>query len=278
MELNKDISQSKSETQRSFRFVLQDELAKRCSLNPNYSLRSFARSLSVSPAALSDMLNNKRPITHKMKERIGFQLGLSPQDLESFTAKPHGNSKIKTEAAPELTFQPVAIDVFSVISEPYHYAILELIKTNSFKWDFKWISQRLQLTISEVKIAVERLERVGLLKREDGGTVIDTTHGNRSDLRDGYSSEAQRRSLIRSHEFVIEAIKTVPVEHRDNTTMTMAVNKKDLPKARQLMKEFRRRFCVELESSHDLDEVYQLAISFVPITNLKNKNLKRGKK
>lgn len=278
MEIEKDKSHGTVRRHREFRLFLQDELAKRCSHNPNYSLRSFAKFLGVSPAALSDLLNSKRPVTVKMKERLGFKLGLSLSELSQLKAKPHGNSKSKTSFNTEVAFQPIAIDLFSVISEPYHYALLELLKTEDFEQETKWIARRLKITVSQVNIAIERLERVGLLARDTKGYLIDKTNGFRSDIREGLSSEAQRRSLICSHELAIAAIRTIPVEFRDNTSMTMAVNTSDLPRAKQMIKEFRRQFCFDLESNTNLDEVYQINISFVPLTELKSKFLTRGKK
>ena len=256
-------------TLREFRSFLQDKLTERCSRNPNYSLRSFAKSLQISAAALSDMLNGKRPITEKMKMRLGLCLGLSIEELNHYKAKPHGNNKYLAESDPTVVYKPIAIDLFSVISEPYHYGLLELMKTKNFKWDIKWISDRLKITVSEVKIAIDRLQRVGLLEKNERGELVDTTNGFRSDLKEGFSSEGQRRSLIRSHELAIEAVRTLSVQVRDNTTMTMGINKNDLPKARKLIKEFRRRLCVELESHPTLDEVFQLNISFIPLTNIK---------
>ena len=267
---------------RDFRLYLQDELAERTSRNPNYSLRSFAKFLDISAAALSALLNGKRPITNNMKERIGLKLGLSLEDLKILKARPHGNTKLQTSPELETSFQQITIDTFAIISEPYHYALLELIKTDGFAWDRKWIAQRLKITVSEVNIAIERLERIGLLEKDESGNLFDTTKGFSTDLREGITSQAQRRFQERSLEHAISSVQTVPIEQRDNTSMTMAINKSDLPKAKAHIKEFRRRFCADLEASPNLDEVYQLTISFVPLTNvttnLKTQSSNKGEK
>jgi uncharacterized protein (TIGR02147 family) len=250
-----------------FRLFLQDELTSRCAKNPNYSLRSFAKALDVSPSALSAMLSGKRPITHRMKEKLGLKLGLALSDLKQLKSQPHGNSKQNSDSADVEGFQQLTIDRFAIISEPYHYALLELIKTQGFRWDMKWIAQRLKITASEAKIASERLERVGLLDRNSEGELIDSTKGFSTDIREGLSSPAQRRFQKRSLEQAIEAVERVPIEQRDNTSMTMAVDSRDLLQAKKMIKEFRRRFCSKLEAATRLDEVYQLTISFIPLTN-----------
>lgn len=252
------------------RLILQDALATRCAGNPHYSLRSFARFLAISPAALSALINGKRPITDKMKERLGLKLGLSLEQLAKIKAKPHGNSKLKPHRqAAGKPFHQVTIDIFNIISEPYHYALMELIKTHDFQSNSRWIASRLGITASEVNIAVERLERTGLLYRDEKGQLLDVTGGFSTDIRAGLSSLAQRRFQIRSLQAAMNAVESIPPFDRDNTSMTMAVHANDLPKARHMIKEFRRSFCARMESNPNLDEVYQLTISFIPITKIK---------
>lgn len=253
---------------REFRLYLQDELTARCARNPNYSLRSFAKFLEISPSALSAMLHGKRPITHKMKIRLGLKLGLKLQELENLKSNPHGNSHIEATKEDHPNFHHLTLDTFSVISEPYHYTLLELMKTKDFKWDNRWISQRIKVTISEVNIAIERLERLGLLERNEKGELIDSTEGFSTDIQEGLSSQAQRHFQQKSLQHAMNSIETIPLDFRDNTSITMAIHKKDISKAKQMLKNFRRKFCEQLESHEDLDEVYQLTLSFVPLTYL----------
>jgi plasmid maintenance system antidote protein VapI/DNA-binding transcriptional ArsR family regulator len=265
----------KKNSKREFRHILQDELTSRCAKNPNYSLRSFAKFLEISPSALSAIINGKRPLTDKMKERLGLRLGVKPQDLQKLYSRPHGNSKnINSEGLAD-TFQQITIDTFAIISEPYHYAILELLKTEDYVQDAPWIARRLQITPSEVNFALERLERVGLLEKDEDGIYFDTTKGFSTDLREGLTSQAHRRFQQRSLEKAIESVQTVNVEDRDNTSITMAIRHEDISKARQMIKNFRRRFCTEMESVPGLNEVYQLTVAFTPLTKLE-KNSKRG--
>lgn len=270
MEIQKKI-QSKGKVPRKkskdFRFFLQEQLETKCARNPNYSLRSFAKSLDVSPSALSALLNGKRPLTNKMMERLGLKLGLSIEELKKYKAKVHGNSKLVSEPLINDQFLQVTVDTFSIISEPHHYALLELIKTQGFRWSSKWIAQRLNKTVLEVNIAIERLERVGLLERDEEGNLFDTTNGFSTDIRDGLSSQAQRRFQERSLEQSISAVQNVPLELRDNTSMTMAINSEDMLEAKKMIKEFRRKFCTRMESSTNLNQVYQLTVSFIPVTN-----------
>jgi uncharacterized protein (TIGR02147 family) len=254
---------------KDFRLYLQLEFSSRRKRNESYSLRRFAKTLGVSPSALSAMFSGKRPISDRMRERLGFKLGLRPQDLEKFDCRPHGNRKAATpRQEPTADFRQISIDVFQVISEPHHYALLELMKTRSFHWEQKWIAKRLNLSPVDVRAAIERLEKVGLLRRDPTGTLADSTGGFSTDIREGLSNEAQRRFQQASLRQAEKSINEISPNLRDNTSITFAVNSKDIPRAKEMIKTFRRKVCRELESNPQLDEVYQLTIAFTPISRV----------
>lgn len=263
----KSKSQKVKASSRDFRLFLHEELALRCERNRRYSLRSFAQVLEVSPSALSAILNGKRPLTESMKDRLGLKLGLSLDALANFKARPHGNSKTRSANKPAPSFHQITLDHFAIISDPHHYTLLELIKTENFKWNIPWIARRLGKTVSEIHIAIERLERTGLLVADGAGGWSDQTPGFTSDIREGLTSHAQRMFQKKSLEAAIQSLESVPIELRDNTSMTMAIAREDLSKARKMIKDFRRKLSDELESRDTKDEVYQIAIALTPLTH-----------
>lgn len=252
---------------RNFKQLLQDELVARCRTNPNYSLRSFARSLQVEPSALSQMINGKRPITEKMKMRLGMALGLSTDQLRHLPTTP--------ETAPENThakarFQQLTLDTFAVISDWYHYAILELTYVEDFKSDSTWISQRLGITKSEVNIAIERLLRLGLLKKNSKGKWIDASeNGELTHLSPAETSDAARKYQIQLLELSQKAVQEVPLARRNHTSATLCFDPEDLAPAIERIAEFRRSFAREFQP-RKAKEVYQLQVSFFPMTKQKD--------
>lgn len=253
---------------KDFRLYLQLEFSARRKKNENYSLRQFARKLGVSPSALSAMFSGKRPISDKMRERLGLKLGLNPRDLQKFDLQPHGNRKVSAKKESRDSFQQISIDAFQVISEPHHYAVLELIKTQSFQWNNKWIAKRLGLSSVDVRAAIERLEHVGLLVRDENNVLVDSTGGFSTDIREGLSAVAQRRFQQASLRQAEKCVEDIAPNFRDNTSITFAVNMQDIPKAKEMIKAFRRKLCEELEANPRLDEVYQLTIAFTPISKI----------
>ena len=63
--------------------LVKKELNSRKNRNPNYSLRSFARSLDVSPSRLSEILSGQR-MSKKMANKFANQLGLMEEDKIEF--------------------------------------------------------------------------------------------------------------------------------------------------------------------------------------------------
>jgi plasmid maintenance system antidote protein VapI len=60
-----------------FRAFLNEELSRRVSTNPKYSLRAFSKSLKIHPATLSHLLKGHRSFTERLATRIGRELHFS---------------------------------------------------------------------------------------------------------------------------------------------------------------------------------------------------------
>ena len=244
---------------------IQNIFLERCRNNEQYSLRAFARSLNVPVSSLSEIMNEKRPMTKTLQKKIGGALSMSPEQIEAFAF----NEKKLPLGHIEAEYRQLALDSFYIISEWYHYGILQLIRTKGFKNDAAWIAKRLKIEPTLVGLAIERLERIGILEVQRG-KLIDVTEGQTSHLKSDFTNEQLRGFQIQALEKSISALKSVPIELRDNTSMTMAISKKSLPYAKEEIKKFRRKLTKKLEAFADPDEVYQLAISLVPLTEINN--------
>jgi plasmid maintenance system antidote protein VapI/DNA-binding Lrp family transcriptional regulator len=247
----------------NFRELLQDELVERCRKNPNYSLRSFAKFLGIEPSALSQIINNKRPVTAKMKLRLGTALGLTLVQLEQVPINENDIVKKK----PAHKYQQQELDSFALISDWYHYAILELIAVKGFKPDIAWVAQKLGITKSEANIAVERLQRLGLLKITAKGAWIDGVSGGAlTHLKPGVTSDAAKKFQCQLLELSKNAVKEVDVQLRNHTSAAFVFDLADMPQAIERISEFRRAFAKEFQAKKNAQEVYQMQISFFPLT------------
>ena len=248
-----------------FRQRLQQELAERIKNNPRYSLRAFAKALNASPSSLSAMLNRKRPITEKSVHKLGPAIGLTPQEINQYL-HPH---RFQTD---ESQFYQVLNDQFSYISDWYHYGVLELIKVKNFVGSASWISKALRISLNEAKTAIERLQRLNLIKISENGKWLDLSGGFSSSLKPGFTSSAAREHQKQILRKSIASIDEVEIEKRDHTAVTMAIETHDLDKAREIIRRFREEMCHNLEKNKTPDEVYQLTISFFPISQTQSNN------
>lgn len=249
-------------------------LEEKIQKNPSYSLRAFAKQLGVSAATLSGILSGKRKLTAEMMGKIGFALNLNPEEVWDHQRQALGYKENPAQAK----FVELSQEMFMIVSEWYHLTILELMKLSDFKPDANWITKRLGVNSNQIKIAIDRLQRVGILEIKNG-VWIDKTDGFTTHYNPQQTSEAKKRYQKQLLEKSQESLERDDYLIRDHSSTTMAINTKDMLKAKKMIQAFRKKLCESMEETRSPDEVYQLQIGFFPLTaNKKTKNLKDKKK
>lgn len=252
---------------------LQEEFNRRRSKNPSYSLRAFANYLKLPPGRLSQILSDKRALTPNLGKKISDRLCLDPLTKQKFLSciKKQKEKKNATKLANKVNipnehdteFQPLDMDTFYLIADRHHFALLSLIQTDDFKNDSKWIAKRLNISVIQVRCSLERLQRLNLIKNEKNQLKLTTQKGLTT------SHDIGSSALRKSHHQALDQAKISldqdPVETRDFTSITMAIDPNKLPIAKEMIKVFRRKLCKFLESENR-KEVYDLNIQLLPLT------------
>ncbi len=250
-----------SDQKEKFKFWLKQQLASRCQKNPRYSLRNFSRTLKLDPSTVSQILNGKRFPSRTVALEICERLSANPKQIKNMGLLD------STKSADHQTYL-LAHDTFSVIADWYHYAILELSFTKAFEADPRWVGSQLGISSLQAKDAIERLLRLGLLIERNGRlqkaqAMITNDQGiNTSGARKSLQKQIIAKAL--------EATDSVPQEEKDITSITMAIDPKNLDRARELTKKYRRQMCALLEDGEQT-QVYNLAIQLYPISKSNNK-------
>ncbi len=248
----------------NFREVIANSFERRVMRNPRYSLRAFAKYLDIDVASLSKILNGKRTIGLRLSKRLGAKLGLEPSEVDFYYKK--SRCGYKPQKSDQKEYEQVAEDHFKIISDWHHFAILELISTKDFKPQINWISKRLQISPTAVSMAIKRLQSLGMVKVE-GLNLVDDTSGFQSCLPKSRSTLAYKNHQLQLLDKAKSALELVPLAQRDQTGVMMAVNSEQLGLARKEIQKFRRRIDKILSlKQKSKDEVYQLCISFFPLT------------
>lgn len=77
----------------SYRELLLNELRRRQSTNPMYSLRAFARALDMDPSTLSKILRGKRDLSMRKAFDLTLRLQLPAETVNAFLGSVANESK-----------------------------------------------------------------------------------------------------------------------------------------------------------------------------------------
>lgn len=238
---------------------LRRELHKRCEKNPRYSLRAFARFLAIEPSALSKILHGKRIPSERTHQKLVDALGIRRADL------PHIVGSAAKPMQSRSDYVTLPVDLFRSISEWHHYAILELTRVEDFTPDARWIAKRLGIELGKARAAIERLFRMDLLALDAKGAWVDRSE-HVTTVGHAFTNDAFRALQRGILERAIHAMEAVPIEKRDQSSMTMAADSARVKVAKERIKKFRRSLCKYLQGSKKRDTVYQLSVSLFPVT------------
>ncbi len=266
----------------SYQDHLREELARRCERNNKYSLRAFARAIEVDAGTLSRILDGKQVPSQKLSQRIVNGLNLNPTQEEAFftsVAEKQRTRNLQRQNSMIQTYKPLrpkpkdlSIDLYRVIADWYHTAILELTFVSNFDSNPRGIARALGISEAQAKLAVERLLELGLLEKKKGvlrKSNLQLTTDNKS-----ITTSALRKNQRQLLERAIHSLENDPIETRSITSMTMAIDPKHLPVARMMIQEFNRALCSVLEDGKR-QQVYNLEVALYPLQS--NLDVKKAK-
>ncbi len=228
--------------------LLRELLLTRTRKNPAYSLRALGRDLGVSAAYVSLVLSGKKRLSLKRAIQVNQLLGrgVLPEAVKS-------------------KYLLLEMDRFHVLGQWFHLAILDLTTCSNFQPRVQWVARRLRISTSEVRDAVERLQRVGLLK-VDGSRWVKTerllfvpTKKSEPSVREFHTAMLERARQALS--------RTEPEEYRRRTIsgFTIAANSARIAEAKERVRRFQSEL-VDFLTEGECDEVYQLGTQLFPLT------------
>jgi transcriptional regulator with XRE-family HTH domain len=236
----------------STRDLLSQELERRSARNGRYSMRAFARSLGLSHTLVSLVLSGRRGLSPETRARVVSRLGLPPE-----TPRAQG------APAADASVRALELDQFHLISDWYHFAILSLLEIPRSKAEPRWIAARLGISELQAKLALERLLRLGLLARS--GRRLRQS-GEPIRIGNTVSTAATRKFHQQLLEKARESLEADPIEERDFTSMTFALDPARLELAKSRIRDFRRALVAELESHGRPRRVYELTVQLFPVS------------
>lgn len=242
--------------------------------NPAFSLRAFALKLDISPSALSEIMAGKRKVSKKMAVKLLDRMYLDPKESEEikllFDNRENGQTPVEGDSKSVLqkykkniNFLKLSSDQFNVISEWQHFALLSLMETTDFQSDVEWMAQRLALSVPEAQKTLQRLIDLNLVTKK----YNRYTPTNESLITsDDVANQAVRKSHYEDLKVAEKVLDHCPVELRDFTAVTVAVDKTKISEAKQMIREFQDRLTQFLEDG-EKSEVYKLTFYMYPLSH-----------
>ncbi len=258
----------------TYRAVLRGFFEQRCQKNPNYSLRSFARDISIAPSSLSEVLSGRYNLSRRSALNIAKNLGFDDEETSIFCClvdlENTRSKTIREKAAIRLKkftsqakYSEISLETFKIISDWYHFAIVELTVLDDFKYSIDWIAEQLDITPEQVSEAINRLIKLGFVA-EEGGTLKPLK--DFTSTKEDTPSEAIRSFHNQIINKALNSLHNETVNDREISSVVIAVRKKDLPMAKDMIRKFKRDFISQMQAPDGQDQVASLAIQFFGLT------------
>lgn len=243
------------ESNYAFSTFLKSSYLARKSRNASFSLRAFANFLGVDQSFLSKVLAGKKTMSLRSKLECLRKLGATNNEVDSL---------IDGRLPVGFNYRLIEEDIFTSMKDWWHFAILELIKTENFVPSVEYIAKRFGLSVETVEDAISRLFIHGFLIDDENGWALSSPDNTWSSLS---STSDARRALQRSYlDLSLSALNEVPVDYREHGSLTVAIDKTKLPEFKKAITDFRRALGNIFQNGEPLNEVYQLTVSFFPLT------------
>lgn len=252
------------------RLLLKDIIEMKRKDNPRLSLRWIAAKMGVSSGRLSEILNNKRPLTELYVEKFCTALKLTAEDANQLR-----RSFQQAQNPNRASFGPILPeDVVERLADWKPFALMSFFQTTIYE-DLKGKANTPDAQIEEIAtlINLPKDEIQTLLTSMTTAQLIEWKNGQwhpvYTEATTGYDipSSARQAGHIRDLSLAQNKVETVKVSERDFSSMTLTMDPRDIPKAKKMIRTFRRNFARSMEKGAK-KSVYRISIQFFPVVSL----------
>lgn len=250
---------------------------------PQFSYRYFSRVAGFSsPNFLKLVAEGKRNLSPQSIAKFARGLGLDQREQETFETlvllgqaetdaernRYYARLRRRTSSSAAARLEDAQYKVYSLW---YALPIREMLLLPDFQEDPAWIGRRLrpQVRPNEVKTALQLLEQVGLIVRDETGRLRPQSSK--------ISTGPRVRSLaVRNyHRAMLEVasgtLDGVAVEDRDVTSLTLTLTRAQYEEVRARIERFRRELLDLAEDARPAvddasSEVFQVGFQLFPLT------------
>ncbi|WPU67083.1 TIGR02147 family protein [Peredibacter starrii] len=240
--------------QKNFAAYLEKEFLERRNRNPSYSLRAFAKLLGVDQSTLSKFFNGARDLSWTIRTQCLERLGASETVIAQFEEERRTLLSEYTELEESL---------MTVIGDWRFWGVLEYLKIDN-KCSVEFLANRFHIPVEDMQGILEQLLKLGFISQDQN--VYKLLKPNNSWVDGSKTSEARKMLQKRLSQLSYDAIDKVGIESRYHGSLTVAVDKNRLPEIKDKIMAFQAELGQYIQKKSSLNEVYQLTVSFFPLT------------
>lgn len=239
------------------RELLSNYFENQKKLKKSYSLRDLARDIGVGKTTLNEILAGNREPSRKNMSQILSVISNDP----NLTKKILEDSESQ-DIQKRLKYRTIQNDQFTLISDWEYLAILNLAKLKTNSSSTEWISAQLDISEERAKLCVTDLVKNGYLNLVDGrlirltGPISSTTDIDNQEIKKHHSQ---------SLNLAEDSLYSTPVELREFLSGHIAICEEDIPKAKDEIFEFFKRFAKRYDRLENAEKLYKVNIQLFPL-------------
>lgn len=261
----------------NYRSYLKDVYFQNCESHHQYRLRDFADALGISPSHLSQILNKKDGLSAKTAKVMAKGLELDEvesQHLADLAIVAHSKSNLQIEQAKGRLAQTYKGAVQLSKEDVTSYSSLDrhLIRHALFilKVPVYGSLKELSLFLGQDEFFLRK--ELGSMLQE--GSILDS--GGFYESSQTYVETPSDRKIDKIKDIHLELLERAqkaqlnkPIKEREISHTLMSISKSKLPEAKELMREFRKKFNALLTGPQDkdFDSIYCLGLSFFELSD-----------
>jgi uncharacterized protein (TIGR02147 family) len=241
-------------------------LVKRNEKNPSYSMRSFARNLTISPSLLSRVLAKKKSLSEESVNLIAEKLKLKPDEanllqLYAKFARSKSESTRKSLKEQIQSIQSTGVRYFEmeatsekILSDHFSLALLCLLEIPKVSQEISDLAIRLKCSTVKIRNSIQALNLFGLIK-EVAGKLKPTNEFRIFNARRSSKIMAYHRSNLT---LAAQALEAEDFSKRDFSSSIFSFSPNDIERARQIISDCHRQL-LSFSKSADSDGVYMFS-------------------
>lgn len=276
--MKKDSSPANIFNYLDYRRFLRDwyEAAKKT--RASFSYRTFSKRAGFQSTNFFKLvMDGERNLTEESLSKFMIGLKLNKQEQDFFRNLVFFN-QAKSHEEKDLYYQrlirskkysqlkPIERQHYEYYSTWYHPVVRELVVSKDFDGTPEWIAKKISpsLTPAQAAKSMELLGQLGFIEK------IGENKWRQSSTLLSTGPEIVSHIVVNYHKNLLdvtkEVLETVPAAKRDVSTMTLGVAKERLPELKKKIQEFRQEILKLVSVDVQPEEVIQLNIQLIPLT------------